>query len=198
MIAAVILSAGESSRMGSPKALLPVDGKSFIEGIIATLRRCRVGKILVVLGHHAAEIGPEIRDLPVTVVINRDYRRGQLSSLIAAIKSLTVETAGESVEGLLLHLVDHPFLSPAVVNAMIEGFYQTGKLIVVPTYRGKRGHPVLFSRDLFEELLEAPLDQGAKSVVHAHRDDTLEIPTEEEGVVVDIDTPEDYRSRLRS
>ena len=185
--------------MGSPKALLPVEGTSFIERIVAGLKESRVGEILVVLGHHAAEIGPQIRDLPITVIINNDYRKGQLSSLTAAINYLTKEREEESghrIEGILVHLVDHPFLSPQLVNEMIERFYETKKLIVVPSYRGKRGHPVLFSRELFEELLNAPLDQGAKPVVHGHRNETLEIPTEEEGVIVDIDTPEEYRSRL--
>ncbi len=196
MIAAVILSAGESSRMGSPKALLPVEGKSFIERIVAGLKESRVGEILVVLGHHAAEIEPQIRNLPITVIINRNYRKGQISSLITVINYLTKGREEGSVDGILVHLVDHPFLSPQLVNEMIDRFYGTKKLIVVPLYRGKRGHPVLFSKELFSELLNAPLEQGAKPVVHAHHNETLEIITEEEGVVVDIDTPEEYRARL--
>lgn len=202
MIAAVILSAGESSRMGSPKALLPVEGKSFIERIVAGLKESRVGEILVVLGHHAAEIEPQIRNLPITVIINRDYRKGQLSSLMAAINYLTKEREEgsghgiEAIDGILVHLVDHPFLSPQLVNEMLDRFYETKRLIVVPSYRGKRGHPVLFSRELFSELLNAPLDQGAKPVVHGHRNETLEIPTEENGVIVDIDTPDEYRAHL--
>ena len=80
---------------------------------------------------------------------------------------------------------------------MIERFYETKKLIVLPRYRGKRGHPVIFSSALFPELLAAPLEQGAKSVVHAHRDETLEIESEDEGVTVDIDTPEEYRKYVK-
>ncbi len=196
MIAAVILSGGESSRMGSPKALLPVDGQSFIERIVGALQASRVGRILVVLGHHASEIGPRIQHLSVTVVVNQDYRKGQLSSLVAAIQFLEAEEGTEPIDGLMVHLVDHPFLSPALVDKMIERFYQSGKWVVVPTYKGKRGHPVLFSKELFSELLDAPLEQGAKRVVHGHRNETLEIATDEKGVVVDIDTPEEYRAHL--
>ncbi len=198
MIAAIVLAAGESRRMGSPKALLPIGGKPFIERIVSVLAASKVGKVFVVLGHNAAEMKPKIDHLPVTIVINKDYAKGQLSSLIAAIRSLKEEDVGERVDGVLVHLVDHPFLSLALVNHMIDQFYKSKKLIVIPRYKGRRGHPVIFSSQLFTELLEAPLDQGAKAVVRAHRDETLEIEAEDEGVVVDIDTPEEYRQRVLS
>ncbi|MBI2348924.1 MAG: nucleotidyltransferase family protein [Deltaproteobacteria bacterium] len=196
MIVAVVLSAGESSRMGSPKALLPISGIPFIEEIVRALKGTKVDDIIIVVGHHAAEIQGQIAHLPITVVVNEDYKRGQLSSLVAAIRSLQSRTDSKKVDGLLVHLVDHPFISPPLVDEMIERFYQSKKLIVVPRYRGRRGHPVLFSRALFSELLSTPVDQGAKAVVHAHWDDTLEIETEYEGVTIDIDTPEEYRRYL--
>lgn len=189
MIAAIVLSAGESSRMGSPKALLPIGEKSFIQRIVSALEATKVGKIVVVLGHNASEIQKKISRLPVSIVVNKDYAEGQLSSLLAAIRSLE----GESVDGVLVHLVDHPFLDPSLVDHMIDRFYESKKLIVVPRHKGRRGHPVIFSRRLFPELLRTPLDQGAKAVVHAHRDETLEIETEEEGIAIDIDTPDEYR-----
>lgn len=189
MIVAIVLSAGESSRMGSPKALLSVAGKSFIERVISALRATGVGKIIVVLGHQPEPIRARIEGLGVEIVINKDYQRGQLSSLIAGLKSLE----GQEVDGALVHLVDHPFLDPSTIDRMIDLFYRSNKLIVLPRYRGRRGHPVLFSSRLFAELMSAPLDQGAKSVVHAHRDETLELETENEGVIIDIDTPEEYR-----
>ncbi|MFQ5917993.1 MAG: NTP transferase domain-containing protein [Candidatus Binatia bacterium] len=196
MIAAVVLSAGESSRMGRPKALLSLEGTPFIERIVSVFKASRVGKIVVVLGHHAKEIKPRIQQLPINIVINKDYAKGQLSSLIVALQSLEAEKSEEKVDGVLVHLVDHPFLNHTLINDMIEKFYDSKKLIVVPRYRGKRGHPVLFARRLFPELLSTPLDLGAKGVVRAHRDETLEIETEDEGVVIDIDTPEEYRKRL--
>ncbi len=196
MIVAVVLSAGESSRMGRPKALLPVDGVRFIEKIVTALKSTRVAKIIAVLGHDADEMRRQIGDLPVTMVVNPNYKQGQLSSLVAAIDSIQSSKDSASVDGILVHLVDHPFINPDLVNLMIDRFHETKKLIVVPHYRGRRGHPVIFARALFAELLAAPLDQGAKTVVHAHRDETLEIDTEDPGVTIDIDTPEEYRKHV--
>lgn len=196
MIVAVVLSAGESSRMGSPKALLPISGVPFIEEIVRALKGTKIDRIIVVLGHHAEEIRKRIAHLPVTFVVNRDYAKGQLSSLIVAIRSLAAEKTTEKVDGVLVHLVDHPFISPALVDHMIDRFYETKKLIVIPRCGGRRGHPVIFSSRLFPELLSAPLEKGAKVVVHAHRDETLEIETDFAGVTIDIDTPEEYRQYL--
>ena len=192
MIVAVILSAGESSRMGKPKALLPVEGQTFIEKIVTVFRMTQVEKILVVLGRHVEEIRPKLTQLPVQVVVNEDYRKGQLSSLQAAIRALE----GEDVDAILVHLVDHPFLDSGLVDQMIRRFRETKKLIVVPRYQDRRGHPVLFSSKLFPELLAASLDVGAKEVVRAHTSDTLEIETAAAGVVIDIDTPDEYRRHV--
>jgi molybdenum cofactor cytidylyltransferase len=195
MIAAVILAAGESSRMGRPKALLPFRGTSFIEAIVGALKQSKVGQIVVVLGHNAEEMRQRIQHLPVTIVVNREYKRGQLSSLQAAIRHLAASP--HTIEGMLVHLVDHPYLDPALVDRMIESFYAEHKLIVLPRYKTQRGHPVLFSASLFQKLLEAPLDQGAKAVVNAHRADTLELETDDAGIAIDIDTPEEYRKHVK-
>ncbi len=197
MIVAVVLSAGESSRMGQPKALLPFDGRTFIETIIAALRRSRVGEIVVVLGHNADEMKSRLEHLPATLVINRDYRNGQLSSLQTAIRYLIGSASASKIDGILVHLVDHPYIDPALVDRMIESFYASEKLIVLPRYGSRRGHPVIFSAALFGELLEAPLDEGAKSVVNHHRPDTLEIETDDAGVTIDIDTPDEYRQHVK-
>jgi molybdenum cofactor cytidylyltransferase len=196
MIVAVVLSAGESSRMGRPKALLPIEGVRFIERIVTTLQSTRVEKIVVVLGHNAEEMRRKIADLPVEVVVNPDYKQGQLSSLLAAIRAIEASRDAPNVEGILVHLVDHPFIEAALVNLMIERFYETRKWIVVPRYRDRRGHPVLFSKMLFAEFLRTPVEQGAKAVVHAHRQETLEVVTEDSGVTIDIDTPEEYRRHV--
>lgn len=194
MIAAVVLSAGESSRMGRPKALLPIDGQTFIERIVAALKQTSVGNITIILGHKADEMKSRIDHLPVEILINSDYKLGQLSSLQVAVRHL--EKIADC-DGMLVHLVDHPYIDPVLVATMIDRFYQSGKLMVVPRHGGKRGHPVIFSRKLFGELLSAPMDQGAKAVVNAHRDDTLEIDTKDEGITVDIDTPELYKQHVK-
>jgi len=194
MIVAVILSAGESSRMGRPKALLPIDGQTFIEKIVGALTRTRVGKIVVVLGHDAETLKRRLEHLAVAFLVNADYKSGQLSSLQTAVRRLQSD---RECDGMLVHLVDHPYISSTLVDMMIERFYESNKLIVVPRCQGKRGHPVIFSRALFAELLNAPLDQGAKAVVNAHGDETLEIETDDPGIAVDIDTPELYRQLVK-
>jgi molybdenum cofactor cytidylyltransferase len=194
VIAAVVLSAGESSRMGRPKALLPIDGQTFIEKIVAALKQTKVGKIIVILGHNARELQSKISHLPVEILINTDYKLGQLSSLQLAVRYLQPDL---DCDGMLVHLVDHPYLAPALVEEMIRRFYETKKRIIVPKFHGKRGHPVIFSNALFDEILSAPMEEGAKAVVNAHRAETLEIETEEEGIAVDIDTPELYQQHVR-
>ena len=194
MIVAVVLSAGESSRMGRPKALLPIDGQTFIERIVAALKQTKVGKIIVILGHNARELQSKISHLPVEILINTDYKLGQLSSLQLAVRNLQPDL---DCDGMLVHLVDHPYLAPALVEEMIRRFYETRKRIIVPKFHGKRGHPVIFSNALFDEILSAPTEEGAKAVVNAHRAETLEIETEEEGIAVDIDTPELYQQHVR-
>lgn len=192
MIVAVVLSAGASSRMGRPKALLPVDGVPFIERIVRALEHTDVDRTLVVLGHNAEVMREAIAYLGVDTVVNPDYARGQLSSLHTAIRALD----GEPVEAILVHLVDHPFIESRLVDRMIERFRAEEKLIVVPRFDGRRGHPVLFSSKLFPEFLAASLDTGAKPVVRGHPEETLELDTDEAGILVDIDTPEEYRKHV--
>ena len=197
MIVAVLLAAGESSRMGRPKALLSIDGVRFVERIVTALKSGGIEKIVVVLGHNAEEMRQKIGDLPVAIITNPEYKKGQLSSLQAAIHHLESLPVSDGVDGILVHLVDHPYINPQLVRLMIERFHESKKLIVVPRFHGRRGHPVIFARALFSELLAAPPDQGAKTVVHAHRDETLEIDTEDEGILIDIDTPEEYRLHVK-
>jgi molybdenum cofactor cytidylyltransferase len=105
MLAAVVLSAGESSRMGRPKAFLPIDGHTFIERIVAALRLAGLEKIVVVLGHNAEQMREKMAHLPVGFLVNPDYHQGQLSSLQVAVRHLL---ADENCRGMLVHLVDHP------------------------------------------------------------------------------------------
>jgi molybdenum cofactor cytidylyltransferase len=194
MIVAVILSAGESSRMGRPKALLTIDGETFIEHIVAALRRSGLERVVVVLGFNAEELRRKIEHLPVEIVVNPNFREGQLSSLQVAIRHLEQDS---DCDGMLVHLVDHPYIDSTLVRNMIQKFAGGQKLIVVPRHHGKRGHPVIFARALFVELLNAPPELGAKAVLHAHQVDTLEIDTEDIGITIDIDTPELYRQHVK-
>ena len=194
MIFGVVLSAGESSRMGRPKALLPIDGQTFIERIVGALKRGGIERIVVVLGFNADALRQQISHLPVEILVNPDHKLGQLSSLQVAVRHLQ---AALYCDGVMIHLVDHPYIDPRLVRLMLQRFEESKCSIVVPRHQSKRGHPVIFSRALFDELLGAPLDQGAKAVVNAHRQETLEIETDDAGITVDIDTPELYRQHVK-
>jgi molybdenum cofactor cytidylyltransferase len=191
-LAAAILAAGESRRMGAPKALLPYRGKNFAEHLLEVTRHPRIGVWRIVVGAHAGEIGAIVRPPGASMVVNQEWQRGQLSSIQAAIRSLP---AGESA-GLLLCPVDHPLVSAALIAQIIEHFDSSGKPIVLPTYHGRRGHPLIFAASLYPELLEASPEVGARQVVWAHAPEVLEFPTEEEGVVLNLNDPETLKRAM--
>lgn len=194
MLAAVILAAGESRRMGTPKALLPYRGQTFLDHLVEVTRHPRVGLLRVVVGAHAALIRGMSHVDAAALVVNEEWANGQLSSIQAAIRSLP---AGET-DGMLLCLVDHPLITAEIVASLIDAFYSSKKVIVLPTHKGKRGHPVIFSSALFAELLAAPLETGARSVVWTHADDVFELPTEDDGVILNVNDPETLRRVLAS
>jgi molybdenum cofactor cytidylyltransferase len=186
LLAAVILSAGASSRMGRPKALLPYREGTFLEHLIEVTRNPRVGVTRVVLGAGAEVIRSLGKLDPAIVVLNLAWEEGQLSSIWAGLRSLE----GVETDGILLCPVDHPLVSATLVSELIDRFYENKKTVVLPTYKGRRGHPAIFSSALYAELLAAPVDKGARSVVWAHAGDVLEVPTDEEGVVLNLNDPD--------
>jgi len=187
MLAAVILSGGASRRMGSPKALLPFQGRPFLEHLLEVTTQPKIGVRRIVLGAHAVPITSVVRLNPTDVVVNRDWEQGQLSSIQAALRSLPPGT-----DGILLCLIDHPLISRSLVNGLVDVFYATGAPIVLPVFEGRRGHPVIFSAALYEELAKAPLDKGARSVVWAHKEEVHEYVTMEEGCVLNLNDPDTY------
>jgi molybdenum cofactor cytidylyltransferase len=192
-IATIVLAAGESRRMGFPKALLPIQGATFVEYIVGRLLLTRVEDIYVVLGAHRERIVAAVDVTPAQVVINPDWELGQLSSLQAGLRALP----DGKYDAALMALVDHPLIEPGVVDAVVAAFEETHRLVVVPVHDGRRGHPVLFAARLFPELLAAPLNEGARAVVWAHAAEVLEVPVPAPGVLADIDTPELYAQWVR-
>jgi molybdenum cofactor cytidylyltransferase len=172
--------------MGRPKALLPFREGTFLEHLIQVTRHPKIGVTRVVLGA-GAEVIRDVGKLdPSIVVLNPQWEQGQLSSICAGLRSLE----GMDVEGMILCPVDHPLVSAVLVSELVERFYDEKKAIVLPTFKGRRGHPVIFSKELFGELLAAPADMGARAVVWAHAADVLEVPSDEEGVVLNLNDPD--------
>jgi len=185
MLAAVILSGGASRRMGSPKALVSYQGASFLEHLLSVTRHPAIGVRRVVLGPDADAISQQVTLAPDEIVINRDWELGQLSSIHAVLRSLP-----EGTQGMLLCPVDHPLVSAALVDALVRTFLETRAPVVLPMFEGRRGHPVIFAAAVYEELLRAPMDTGARAVVWAHNSDLQEVSTTEEGCVVNLNDPD--------
>jgi len=185
MLAAVILSGGASRRMGSPKALLSYQGASFLEHLLSVTRHPAIGVRRVVLGPDGDTISQQVALAPEEIVLNREWERGQLSSIHAALRSLPAGT-----EGMLLCPVDHPLVSATLVNNLIVTFLETRAPVVLPTFEGRRGHPVIFSAAVYDELLRAPLETGARAVVWAHKNELQEVSTTEEGCVLNLNDPD--------
>jgi len=189
MIAGLILAAGESSRMGTPKATLAYRGSTFLELIVQTLLAGGLERIVVVLGHQAGEIQQRVKIEPALVVVNPDYRSGQTSSLQTGLRSLLAD----DLEAVVLCLVDHPAIAAVTVRRISATFRQCGSPVVIPTYHGRRGHPVLIARELFEDLMRLTNDAGANSVVRKYRPVTEFVEVDDEGILIDVDDPEAYR-----
>ncbi len=191
MIAGLILAAGESSRMGRDKALLEYRGRTFLETIVGTLREAGIARVAVVLGHHAGEIQNAVKLKSAEVVINRDYRLGQTSSLQAGLRALE----NPDLVAVVLCLVDHPAVSGGTVRALADLFQKSPAPVVIPTYNAQRGHPVLIARVLFPELLALGPDEGANTAIRKYRDQTQFVEVDDPGILLDVDEPESY-SRL--
>lgn len=195
MLSGVILAAGDSTRMGSPKALLLTRrGTPFVVSIADTFAAAGIGDIVVVTGRDhdriAAALATARSTLSARIVRNPDPSRGQLSSLLTAMDA----AIAPETEALVVTLVDIPLLTTETVERVVSEWRRTRSSIARPVIGDRHGHPVVFDRRLFEELRKAPLDQGAKVVVRAHAAEILNVPVSDEGCLVDVDTPSDYEA----
>jgi molybdenum cofactor cytidylyltransferase len=188
MIAGLILAAGESRRMGRDKALLAYHGRTFLETIIDNLRAARVEKITVVLGHHAEIIQGAVNLADVRVVVNHDYQRGQTSSLRTGLAAV----AADSPEAVILCLVDHPAISSEVITKLRDCFESRRAPVLIPTYQGQRGHPVVISQSLFPEILALPAEEPANTVIRKYRNTTQFVEVADPGILIDVDDPPAY------
>ncbi len=193
MFAAIILAAGASERMGYPKALLPYRGEAFLAGILRVCFAAGIERRVVVVGYYADKIMKEIDLSDVTVTENTELDAGPIGSIRAGLRVLE----GQPVDAALVWPVDRPHVAVATVAALLDGFRASHRPIVVPLFGGRRGHPVLFGRSVFRELLEAPDAQGARAVVRRDPSRVQAVPVDDPAVLEDFNTPEDYKKLLR-
>jgi molybdenum cofactor cytidylyltransferase len=187
-ITCIILSAGESKRMGKPKLMLPL-GKSTILGqTIDNFLNSKVNEVIVVVGDRADEIASLIANSPVKIAVNPVYRQG-ISTSIAAGLSLT----GDKTRAVMLALADQPFIDTQTINHLIEAFSTHNKGMAIPVYQGRRGHPVIFAIKYKEELSGLKGDIGGRQIIDRHPDDILEVAVNCKGINLDIDTCDDYQ-----
>ena len=192
MVAAIVLAAGRSSRYGANKLLLPLAGEPLVRATVRIVLASSVNEVLVVLGRDAPEVSEALAGLGIREVLNSEFASGMSSSLRAGVRSLP-PTAGAAV----VVLADQPTLRSESINTIIDAWRSSGSSIVAPRFSGERGHPVLFDRRMFGELLTVSGDRGARDLIASDpaRVEVVELPS---APPMDVDTPEDYRRLLRN
>ena len=190
MVSAVILAAGLSVRFGRPKAFLPVGagGPAFVEQLVTTFRAAELEDVVVVGRSEDQQLKAIVARLGARFVENSLADRGQLSSLIAALDAI-----GREVSAVMVTPVDIPLVRPDTIVAVRDAFLRSGAPIARAACRSRHGHPVIFSSAVFDELRRADPEQGAKAVVRAHAAAVLDVEVDDEGVLRDVDTAQDYR-----
>lgn len=188
---AIVLAAGASSRMGRPKALLPLDaGDTFVQRIHRTLSDARLEPIVVVVRQELEEPIRTLLPRTAVVAVNRNPERGQLSSLRVGLEALGWPAAA------LVTLVDLPLVRVETVGTLVAAWARSGAPLVRPMTLGRRGHPIVVGGLVIAALADADPQTGAKPVVHAFAAQALDVTVDDPGTLDDVDTPEDY-ARLR-
>jgi molybdenum cofactor cytidylyltransferase len=185
-VAAVLLAAGKSSRMGSCKPLLLLGDETVMERCLKTLHHGGVNEIVVVVSIHGEVVGRAARDHSVQLVVNPDETGDMASSIRVGRDTTTPEASG-----IIVALCDYPLVVPGTVQALIDQHAMHPEHIITPTCQGRRGHPLLLPRSILEELTEGKTlrDVLKKDATRIHK-----VPLDDTGILIDMDTPDDYRT----
>jgi len=199
MVSAILLGAGESKRMGVNKLFLPWGRKTIFEHCLVTLLRSKVKEVIIVLSERSKEMRSQLEKAlafpgkRVKIAINPNYKRGMSTSIRRGIRVMD-----RSSRGILIALGDQPFLKARTINALIQAFNQGKGKIIVPSFRGKKGHPVIFHRQYEKELLNLKGDMGGRFIIQKYPKGIKTVPVKSEGVVKDIDTWQEYNPPIPS
>jgi molybdenum cofactor cytidylyltransferase len=186
---AVILAAGTSTRMGTVKQLLRLDDRPLLQHVVVNVRASGVGEIVVVLGFAAEAIRREIDLQSVRVVMNESYQQGMGTSLKAGLSAVSPQA-----EAAIIALADQPFVLPATLDRLITVHHQCKAQIVIPTYRGFRGNPVLLDRSVFPEIMTLKGDMGCRAIFGNHLEGIVKVPVDDVGILLDIDRQSDFEA----
>ena len=192
MISAVILAAGESRRMGAQnKLLLQIGSEVLIRKFVESVCASAADAVLVVLGHEAEKIKAVLQDLTVSFVNNTCFEQGMTTSIQSGVKAASTESTG-----LMICLADLPFAETSDFNRLIQAFTDfrrtESSLIIVPVFQGQRGNPVLFSAEFRDKILTHK-GEGCREIVRQYPQSVREVSMENDNLLRDIDTPEDYK-----
>lgn len=193
MTAAIILAAGTSSRLGQPKQNLLYQGETLLNRAINTALQANCNPVIVVLGANADIIDNSNKHDSVKFINNADWQEGMASSIRLAVKEIQDDSR---INNVVMLLCDQPFVTPALINDMVQKQQETNKPVVACTYKNTIGVPVLFNRALFAELLLLQGQEGAKKIISNYKANTIKIAFEDAGI--DIDTMEDYEQLLKT
>ena len=187
-VAGIILAAGCSSRMGSPKQLLPFKGTTILDQVVSHALDSDLDSVVVVLGNAAETIQKRVDLTCVGVVENLDHAEGQSSSLKKGLAAVA-----DGCEGAMFLLGDQPLVGHETINLLIQTFLGALPPIVAPFYRGKRGNPVIIHQDLFPMIDTLTGDTGARKLFDLYREAILAVDTRDSGILFDVDTQEDFQ-----
>lgn len=192
-IAAIILAAGESKRMRRPKQLIKWHGRALIEHVTQQAVDAALKPVVVVTGHRADEVRAALNHPLATVVHNPDWPEGMSTSVRSGVAVLTSD-----IDAAVFLLIDQPRVDAAHIKAMITMYHNSGKPIIVSSYKGRRSSPTLFDRSFFEQLMHASGDSGGRAIIKANPESVASVEAANESTLVDIDTPETLRRELES
>ncbi len=190
MISAIVLAAGQAARFGQCKQLMRLGEKTLIEHVLDSVRQSRVDDVVVVLGGYAAEIQEQVGFSRERVIVNAEYADGMSTSIQAGLHALSPST-----EAAMIVLADQPFIASSTLDLLIDEYRRTKPSVVIPTYNGFRGNPVLVDKSLFPEMMGIRGDIGCRAIFGEHAEHAewiARVPVDDRGVVTDIDTMEDF------
>ena len=191
-ISAIVLAAGESSRMGSPKMLLDFNGRSMLECVIDNVSHSEVDDIVVVLGAYRDELEKIVSATSASSCYNENYKEGMLSSVKCGFRNIPADT-----KAVLVFQGDQPLISAKVIDEVVEGYRNSGKGIIIPVHKNRRGHPLMVDRKYFDEIEKLSPDEGLRSLSRKFSDDIYEVVTDEAGILRDFDTFEQYKKAIK-